>query len=112
MGPLGQLTFRPQMLGSHPEPTLHGASTHHRHLGIRSLHQLVRFPRISSDEHATLATGRDGHVPADQEGQAPEHLLLRQKRLSLQQLAKSLSQLLVVRHASMVQAPESSYAPE
>jgi hypothetical protein len=61
-------------------------------------HQPFRLLRADADQHAALATGGDGHVPFDQEGQAPEHLPLVEAVLGPDELAKPIGQLLVVGH--------------
>jgi hypothetical protein len=46
-----------------------------------------------------LAAGGDRHVPTDEEGQAPEHLLLGQATLCREQFADALDQVLVKGHS-------------
>jgi hypothetical protein len=56
-----------------------------------------------------LAAGRDGHVAADQKGQAAEHLLLGQAGFTGKQLADALREFLVVGHrAAIVTLPPVS----
>jgi hypothetical protein len=45
-----------------------------------------------------LTAGGDSHIPADQEGQSPEHLFLSESLLTLQQFAQSFRQRLVIGH--------------
>ena len=55
-------------------------------------------PRSTLSEHAALATGGDGHVAADEEGEAAEHLLLAHAvdAQVRQHLANPVGELLVV----------------
>jgi hypothetical protein len=66
--------------------------------GFRRRHQGVRLRGIDADYGATLAAGGDGHVAADEEGEAAEHLLLGQLRVAAHELPDAPGELLVVGH--------------
>ena len=53
-----------------------GAAAHHHRSGVRLPEQVLGVAAVDAQQHAALATGGDGHVAADEEGEAPEHLLL------------------------------------
>jgi Phosphotransferase enzyme family len=54
------------------------------------------------DQHAALAAGTDRHVPADEEGQPAEHLLLGQFRVRTDQVPDPGGEIFVVGHAAIV----------
>ena len=54
------------------------------------------------DQHAALAAGADRHVPADEEGQPAEHLLLGQFRVRADQVPDTSGEILVIGHAAIV----------
>ena len=64
--------------------------------------QLVRSFRADTDQNATLAAGRDGHVALDEEGQPAEHLLLGDAVFGADQGSDPVRQVLVVGHATSV----------
>ena len=90
------------MLRGDPEPSGHGPAAHLHELCRRRGHELVRLVGVHTDQQPTLAARRHGHVAADQECEAAEHLLLRQVRLAGDQGPDALRQLLVVGHAAIV----------
>src|SRR5215216_3261466 len=54
------------------------------------------------DQDSPLAARCDGHVAADEKGEAAEHLLLLQIGLAADQLAYAIREFLVVRHGAML----------
>src|SRR6185436_16143052 len=62
----------------------------------------VRSRRIHTHEHTALAARRDRHVPADQKGEAAEHLPLGDGTRTREQLTDSIGELLVVGHETTV----------
>jgi hypothetical protein len=67
--------------------------------GFRRRHQGVRLRGIDADYGATLAAGGDGHVAADEEGEAAEHLLLGHSWIAASELPDTRGELLVVGHS-------------
>jgi hypothetical protein len=57
--------------------------------------------RVDAGEHSALTARRHGHVAIDEEGEAPEHLLLGQPGLVGQQLADALREIFVVGHGGV-----------
>src|SRR5580698_11338197 len=100
--PLGQLAFRFEVLAGDPQPARSRAAGHHGNGCFRGSHQLVRALATHADENAPLAARCDGHVPADEESNAAEHLLLAQASLETDQCPDSLRQVLVERHRASV----------
>ena len=54
------------------------------------------------DQDAALAAGADRHVPADEEGQPAEHLLLGQLRVRTDQVPDPAGKILVIGHTAIV----------
>jgi MFS family permease len=65
---------------------------------MRFLKQGFRLLRVHPHHQAALPAGRNGHVAADQEGEAAEHALLGQPRLVADQLTNPVGEILVVGH--------------
>ena len=74
--PLSELSLRSEMLGGNTQPAVHRATTYHRYLDSGGVDKLVGLCRVDANEYPALTARSDSHVPADQEGQSPEHLLL------------------------------------
>jgi len=71
---------------------------HHHRFRIRRGDQLRRRRGVHTHEDAALTARRHGHVAADQEGEASEHLLLGEALLPGDELADPVGEILVVRH--------------
>ncbi len=90
------------MLGVDAEPPAHRAAAHLHRRRLRRRDQRVRLLDVDVDEDPALAARRDGHVAADQEREAAEHLLLREPGLTRDELADPVGERLVVRHPEIV----------
>ena len=86
--------------GIDAEPSVHRAAAHHHRLRRGRRHELVGLLGIDAHEDAALAARGDRHVAADQEGEAAEHLLLREALLAGHQLADPVGEVFVVGHRS------------
>ena len=64
---------------------------------------------VDAHHHATLTAGRDGHVPADQEGQSTEHPLLGDVGLAGHQPADTVGEVFVERHGAYMVVPEQGW---
>ena len=70
---------------------------------MRPREQGVGVLRIYAHQQPALTAGRDGHVSADQKGEATEHPLLGDIGFAGDQLADAIGEVFVVRHgANMV----------
>jgi hypothetical protein len=63
------------------------------------------------DQHAALAAGTDRHVPADEEGQPAQHLLLSQIRGQADQVPDASGEIFVIGHAAIVRTQARPHDP-
>ena len=63
---------------------------------------------VHANQDSALAARRDGHVAADEKGEAAEHLLLGQVGLPDDQFSYAIREDLVVGHAAIVTARKAS----
>ncbi len=83
---------------------MHFAAPHLEWSSMRLRKKRVGVLGVYAHHQPALAAGRDGHVPADQKGQAAEHLLLGDIGFAGDQLADPISEVFVVRHGDYMVA--------
>jgi hypothetical protein len=87
-------------------------AAHLHEAGVRRGDQRIRLRRVDADQHPALAARCHGHVPADQEGEPAEHLLLGHAGFAADLLPDAVGEVLVVGHAPIVRhAPDVSCSP-
>ena len=91
-----------EVLGVDTEPARHLPPAHLHRVGRRRGHEPFRLGRVDADEQPALAARGDGHVPADQECEPAEHLLLGEAGRAADAVADAGCEGFVVRHAAMV----------
>jgi hypothetical protein len=96
--PRCELALGSQAFRVDSEPALHFATAHLEWSRMRLLEKGVGVIGVYTHHQAALTAGRDGHVSADQKGQATEHPLLGDVGLAGDQLADPISEVFVVRH--------------
>src|SRR5205814_3339749 len=97
-----ELAFALDVLRVDPEPARHLAAAHLHRVRLRRPDQLIRLIGVDANEQPALAARGNRHVPADEEAETAEHLLLAQIRLVADELADALGEGLVVRHEGIV----------
>jgi catechol 2,3-dioxygenase-like lactoylglutathione lyase family enzyme len=100
--PLGKLPVGGDVRAGYPQPPRHRPAAHLRELRAGRSGERVRLGRVDTDHDPAVAAGGHGHVAADEEGEAAEHLLLRQAGLVGYQCADPVGESLVVGHPAMV----------
>src|SRR6266566_3116067 len=98
LDPSGELTLLANMLSVNAEPTDHRPPAYDHQVCLRRGNQLVRRSGVHPHQDPALTAGCDGHVAPDEEGKAPEHLLLREALHPRDQAADPVCEILVVRH--------------
>src|SRR6185437_15983505 len=78
LNPGGEFVVGGAVVRADPQPAGHLPALHHGDGGRGGGRQLVGPPGIDVDEDAALPAGADRQVPADEEREAAEHLLLGQ----------------------------------
>ncbi len=94
--------FVAHVFGVDAEPAAHRAAAHLHQGRLRRRDERVRLLGVDVDQDPALAARRDGHVAADQEREAAEHLLLGEPGLARDELADPVGERLVVRHTAIV----------
>jgi hypothetical protein len=98
LDPGGKVVVGGDVVGADAQPPGHLPALHHRDGGRGRGDQLVRLLGVDVDEHPSLPTGADRHVPADEEGEAAEHLLFRQLWVGPDQVPDATSEDFVIGH--------------
>src|SRR3954447_2082133 len=102
--PARQIALRGDALGSDAEPAVHLAAAHLKAQCVRLCHARIGLIRVAAHQHAALTARGDRHVPADQERESAEHLLLDHAVLRGERLADAVGEILVVGHAQIIPA--------
>src|ERR1700760_4350152 len=76
LDPGGEVVVAADVAGADAQPAGHLPALHHGDGGPGRGDQAVGAGRVDVHEYATLPAGTDRHVPADEKGEAAEHLLL------------------------------------
>jgi hypothetical protein len=98
--PAAEVLVAEAVVGADAQPAGHLPALHHGDGCLGRRDQVVRARGVDVDEHAALPTGSDDDVPADEEGEAAEHLLLGQLRVGPDQLPDPPGEDFVIGHAA------------
>src|SRR5262245_19917650 len=76
LDPLAERPLGAQVLRVHAEPAVHRPPAHLERLRVGRGEQLLGLVRVDAHERTALTARRDRHVPAGEEREPAEHLLL------------------------------------
>src|SRR5439155_11252650 len=80
------------------QPSRHRSPPHLGDAGVRRGDEPVGTCWVDTDQDPSLTARGDRHLPADQEGESAEHLLLRDVGFATDKIADAISEIFAVGH--------------
>jgi hypothetical protein len=101
------LPLRTYSVNLHAQPALQRATAHLEGTNVCSAGEPISLSRLDAHHESALSARAHGHVAVDEEGQTPEHALLRQSLLVREKTPQTIREVIVESHTRSVGRAQS-----